>query len=65
MQSVSIQANVMTVSTGVDSGVESEGEGPPPAAGTQSKQDVTEVGGRGMCYHGNWGKRNVLLWLLG
>ena len=59
MQSVSIQANVMTVSTGVDSGVESEGEGPPPAAGTQSKQDVTEVGA---CVTMVTGQGHVLPW---
>ena len=43
MQNVSIQANVVTVSAGTDSGVESgEEDGPPPAPGTQSQDDVTD-----------------------
>ena len=44
MQNVSIQTNVVTVSTGSDSGIESgeEDVGPPPAPGTQSEEDVTQ-----------------------
>lgn len=41
--SVSIQTNVVTVSTGSDSGIESEVEqGPPPPAGTKTEEDVTQ-----------------------
>ena len=43
MQNVSIQANVVTVSTESDSGIESgDEEGPPPAPGTESDMDVTQ-----------------------
>lgn len=44
MQNVSIQTNVVTVSTGSDSGIESgeEDVAPPPAPGTQSEEDVTQ-----------------------
>jgi len=43
MQSVSIQANVVTVTAGTDSGIESgDEEGPPPAPGSQSEENLTK-----------------------
>jgi hypothetical protein len=43
MQNVSIQANVVTVTAGTDSGIESgDEEGPPPAPGSQSEENLTK-----------------------